>query len=134
VIGESQLVGFPSQYPDVTMINYNNNKPNARYWVLKLIKDNINPGDKLVQTGVDGDYGGDLAAQGFVNASGKKVLIVNKRNKTIMVKLPAEYKGSELSTVDEDSGDNAPTEATITTDSIQMKPFAVSLIKVKATN
>jgi len=134
VIGESQLVGFPSQYPDVTMINYNNNKPNARYWVLKLIKDNINSGDKLVQTGVDGDYGGDLAAQGFITASGKKVLIVNKRNKTIMVKLPAEYKGSELSTVDEDSGDNAPTKATITADFIQMKPFAVSLIKVKATN
>lgn len=134
VIGESQLVGFPSQYPDVTMINYNNNKPNARYWVLKLIKDNINSGDKLVQTGVDGDYGGDLAAQGFITASGKKVLIVNKRNKTIMVKLPAEYKGSELSTVDEDSGDNAPTKATITADFIQMKPFAVSMIKVKATN
>ena len=48
VIGESQLVGYPSQFPSVSMIDYNNGKPNARYWVLKLIKDNFHPGDKLV--------------------------------------------------------------------------------------
>ncbi|MGH9585935.1 MAG: GH39 family glycosyl hydrolase, partial [Acidobacteriaceae bacterium] len=44
VIGESQLVGYPSQFPSVSMIDYNNGKPNARYWVLKLILDNFHPG------------------------------------------------------------------------------------------
>jgi len=131
VIGESQLVGFPSQYPDVTMINYNNNKPNARYWVLKLIKDNIKAGDKLVQTGIDGDYWGGTSSQGFITGLGKKVLIINKRNKPITVKLPPEFKGGQLNTVDGDSGDNAPVPTVITGDSIQMKPFAVSLIKMK---
>jgi hypothetical protein len=29
VIGESQLVGFLRSFPDVSMINYINNKPNA---------------------------------------------------------------------------------------------------------
>jgi hypothetical protein len=134
VIGESQLVGFPSQYPDVTMIDYNNNKPNARYWVLKLIKDNIAAGDKLVQTDVNGDYGGDLSAQGFLTGSGRKVLIINKRNKTIVVKVPAAFKAGLLNTVDGDSGDNAPIQTEITGDSIQMKPFAVSLIKLNGTN
>ena len=134
VIGESQLVGFPSQYPDVTMIDYKNDKPNARYWVLKLIKDNMEAGDKLVQTGIDGDYWGGLAAQGFITNSGKKVLIINKRNKTVTVKLSTEFKGGQLSTVDGDSGDNAPIQSVITSDSIQMKPFAVSLIKVNAAN
>ena len=32
------------------MMNYNTGKPNARYWVLKLIKDNSHPGDTLVAT------------------------------------------------------------------------------------
>jgi hypothetical protein len=134
VIGESQLVGFPGQYPDVTMIDYNNNKPNARYWVLKLIHDNIKTGDKLVQTGVNGDYWGGLAAQGFITGSGKKVLIINKRDKTFMMKLPPEFKGCEISTVDKDSGDNAPIPSLFTGDSIQIKPFSVSLIKVNTTN
>ena len=32
------------------MMNWEDNKPNARFWVLKLIKDNFHPGDKLVET------------------------------------------------------------------------------------
>ena len=38
VAGESQLVGYPTQYPDVSMINWKTGDPNARYWVLKLSK------------------------------------------------------------------------------------------------
>ena len=30
VIGESQLVGYPTQFPSVTMIDWNTGKPNAR--------------------------------------------------------------------------------------------------------
>ena len=38
VIGESQLVGYPSQFPSVSMMDWTNAKPNARYWVLALLK------------------------------------------------------------------------------------------------
>ncbi len=59
IIGESQLIGYPTQFPSVSMMNWANNKPNARFWVLKLIKDNFHPGDKLVETKLDGgDCGG----------------------------------------------------------------------------
>ena len=44
VAGESQLVGYPSQFPDVSMMNWENGNPNARYWILKLLKDNFGPG------------------------------------------------------------------------------------------
>ena len=50
VIGESQLIGYPTQFPSVSMMNWENNKPNARFWVLKLIKDSFHPGDALVET------------------------------------------------------------------------------------
>ena len=48
VAGESQLVGYPTQFPGVTMIDWTTGKPNARYWVLKLLRDNFGPGNRLV--------------------------------------------------------------------------------------
>ena len=54
VAGESQLVGYPTQFPSVSMVDWNTGKPNARYWVLKLLRDNFGPGDKLVDSDVLG--------------------------------------------------------------------------------
>ena len=51
MIGESQLVGYPSQFPSVSMIDWKNGKPNARYWVLSLLKDNFHPGDQWSRPG-----------------------------------------------------------------------------------
>jgi hypothetical protein len=34
------------------MVDWNTGQPNARYWVLKLLRDNFGPGDKLVETSV----------------------------------------------------------------------------------
>ena len=45
------------------MIDWVNGKPNARYWVLKLIKDNFQPGDTLVET--TGDTSAGVTAQAF---------------------------------------------------------------------
>jgi hypothetical protein len=128
VIGESQLVGFPTQYPDVSMINYQNNKPNARFWVLKMIKDNIKAGDKLVETSIAANNGDDIAGQGFTNGNSKKVLILNKRNKTVQLKVPPEFKGAKISTIDERSGDDAPVQSVISGDAIELKPFGVCLV------
>jgi len=131
VIGESQLVGFPTQYPDVSMINYNTSKQNARFWVLKLIKDNIKAGDMLAGTRMDGDNNDDFAAQAFITGTGKKVLVINKRNKNVTVKISVTLKGAQVSTIDEISADGPAVQSVISADSIQMKPFAVSLISLK---
>jgi hypothetical protein len=128
VIGESQLVAFPGQFPDVTMIDWTNGKPNARYWVLKLIKDNFAPGDILVKTDVANMWGAaeDYTAQGYIAKQGKKVLLINKKDKTLNIKIPPEFKGGTIYTVDSASGENEPGHASIT-DSIQLKPFAVAV-------
>jgi len=34
VAGESQLVGYPTQYPSVSLVDWNTSQPNARLWVL----------------------------------------------------------------------------------------------------
>lgn len=128
IIGESQLVGYPGQFPDVSMMNWENGKPNARYWVLKMIKDNFSPGDTLVETLTGIMTPSDYVAQGFSTKHGKKVLMLNKRNKTLQVKVPAGFKGAALNTVDISSGENEPVQAEVSADTIEMKPYAVTVI------
>ena len=50
IVGESQLVGYPTQFPSVSMVDWTTGSPNARFWVLKLIHDHFAPGR---QTGRD---------------------------------------------------------------------------------
>ena len=130
LIGESQLVGYPTQFPSVSMMNWNTGKPNARYWVLKLIKDSFLPGDTLTNVYVagNGSAGSDLSVQGFKTKQGKKILLINKRNKSVKVVVPPSLKGGKISVVDVSTADNQPAQLTIDSDFIELKPFAVAVI------
>lgn len=46
----SQMIGYPSQYPSVSMMDWDTGKPNSRYWVLYLLHETFHVGDKLVET------------------------------------------------------------------------------------
>jgi hypothetical protein len=129
VIGESQLVGYPSQFPSVSMMDWTNGKPNARYWVLKLIKDNFGPGDRLVDTSVT--PGSDIQVQGFVTHAGKKLLLLNKRDKAIEVKLPATVKVQSMAVVDEASGESAARAVQTNSSSFTLAPFAVAVADIE---
>jgi hypothetical protein len=93
VAGESQMVGFPTQFPSVSMVDWNTGQPNTRYWVLKLIHDNLGPGDKMVETNVDIhnlSYARPYVyGQAFVTRQGwRKLLLVNKRDRAFDVSIP----------------------------------------------
>jgi hypothetical protein len=129
VIGESQLVGYPSQFPSVSMIDYNNGKPNARYWVLKLIKDNFHPGDKLA-AGPEQIFGApDVEIQGFITPEAKKVLFVNKTNTEKTIKLAADLANGATQTVDEETGDDAPRAGKADGNELKLAPFAVTVLQ-----
>ena len=130
VIGESQLVGYPSQFPSVSMIDYNNGKPNARFWVLKLIKDNFHPGDKLVANHEQDFESQNVEIQGFITPQGKKVLFVNKTNTDQTVKLSAELANGATLTVDDQTGDEAPRAGKADGAELKMAPFAVTVLQV----
>ncbi len=132
VIGESQLVGYPSQFPSVSMIDYHNGKPNARYWVLKLIHDNCHPGDRLVAPS-QSDFGGDqdLVIQGFVTPRGRRILLVNKTDRERTVTLPEDFAHAQSLTVDEATGDNPPREATLRGTQLTLAPFAVTVLRAE---
>lgn len=126
--GESQLVGYPTQFPDVSMMNWENGNPNARYWVLKLLKDNFGPGDKLVNTNLNAAGVDD---QGFVTKKGKKILLINKKNSAVQVQLPEEAKDSWFSYVDITTMENPPARMQLTNNIISLKPFSVAVINLK---
>jgi hypothetical protein len=126
LVGESQLVGYPTQFPSVTMMDWTNGKPNARYEVLKLLKDNFGPGDKLVETSLPSGYGSDIVAQGFQTARGKRLLLVNKRDKTAELPLPAE--AAHAAAVDEKSGEGPAREIPIHGGKVTLDPFAVVVV------
>lgn len=150
VIGESQLVAYPTQIPSVAMINWTTGQPNARYWVLKLIKENFFAGDTLMQTNIQSDVNGAIYAQAFKGKQGKKILMVNKRNYSVKVKVPmgkevqpvfavntnaaprlADLKGSSyVFVVDPSTGDNPPVLSVINSGEIELKPFAVAVVAV----
>jgi Glycosyl hydrolases family 39 len=129
VIGESQLVGYPSQFPSVSMMDWTNGKPNARYWVLKLIKDNFGPGDRLVDTTMSS--GKDVQAQGFATQAGQKLLLLNKRDRNVDIHLPANINISSISIVDEASGEGAARVSQPTGTTITLAPFAVAVASVR---
>ena len=128
VIGESQLVGYPSQYPSVSMIDYTNGKPNARFWVLKLLVDHFHPGDRLAATSVGGNDAGRVLAQGYATAGGRRLLLVNKANAAVRLALPAEFAHAQFATVDADTGDDPPRTGTLSGGSLAMAPFAVTVL------
>lgn len=126
VIGESQLVGYPSQFPSVTMIDWTNGKPNARYRVLKLIKDNFHSGDKIVETKVKDADG--VTAQGFLTPMGKKLLVLNQRNRQEEITLPEDMGTAKVSTVDLASGEGPAIEKTGHGKRLKLAPFAVTVV------
>lgn len=132
IIGQSQLVGYPGQFPDVSMLNWETGQPNARYRTLKMIIDHFSPGDSLMETTVGIMTPSDYAAQAFITKEGrKKMLFLNKRKKTLQVKVPDNLKGAKLSVVDITTGEDEPAESELESNVLELKPYAVVVATLK---
>ena len=127
IIGESQLVGYPTQFPSVSMMNWETNKPKARFWVLKLIKDSFHAGDRLVETNLKGEDASDVVAQGFATALGNRLLLANKRNHAVDVQLPDASKAT-VQVVDSSTGDSPARAIKPADGKIKLEPFAVAVV------
>jgi hypothetical protein len=125
VVGESQLVGYPTQYPSVSMVDWNTGQPNARYWVLKLLHDNFGPGDKLVATANPTSF---VYAQAFLTRDGRrKVLLINKRDRMAEFSLPG-GAGAHEDYVDQTTAFHPPASAQLNGDVITLRGLAVAVV------
>ncbi|MGA9354870.1 MAG: glycosyl hydrolase family 39 [Terriglobales bacterium] len=125
VVGESQLVGYPSQFPSVSMVDWTTGRPNARYWVLKMLRENFGPGDRLVETklGTPSVY-----AQGFATQQGtKKLLIVNKRDRVTRLLVRGAVH-SRMEIVDQSTGFNPPFSSELSSEHLTLSGLAVAVV------
>ncbi|MDR3675474.1 MAG: glycosyl hydrolase family 39 [Acidobacteriota bacterium] len=124
-VGESALAQLPGFYPSVSMMDWNTGEPNARYWALKLLRDNFGPGDKLVDASTSVPY---VYALGFVGPDGKhKILLVNKRNRPFAVSIPGSTGGT-VDYVDQTTGNHTPASMHLTGDTVNLGGLAVAVV------
>jgi len=124
IAGESQLVGYPSQFPSVSMVDWNTGAPNARLRVLELIKKHIHPTDRVVGTTTAAPY---YAAQAFLGADGKrKLLLISKRNRPADLRLPG-FAGATVEIVDQATAGGPARVETINGETFRLPAFAVAV-------
>jgi hypothetical protein len=125
IAGESQLVGYPTQFPSVSLVDWTTGAPNARFRVLELLKNNFGPGDKLCETVSPSPF---VHAQAFQTRDGKrKLLLVSKRDRAIDVALPG-APGAIASVVDQTTqGSPARTEK-MSGGSLRLPGYAVAVV------
>jgi hypothetical protein len=131
VAGESQLVGFPTQFPSVTMVDWNTGKPNARYWTLKLLKDSFGPGDKVVDVAPVSPFAPAhpyVCSLAVITKQGRKrLLLVNKRDRPFEVSIVG-ANGSDVLYVDQTTAMNPPGSARLDSDKLKLSGFEVAVV------
>lgn len=126
--GESQLVGYPSQYPSVSMVNWENGRPNPRFQVLRLLKDNFGPGDKIVETPFGSS---DVAVMPVVTGSGKRrILLINKREAATTIKVP-DALGGQLEFVDLTTDAKGSASRQLTATEVALGGYSVAVLTLK---
>lgn len=80
LLGASQLLGYPSQFPSVTLLNWQTGEPNARYRVLQLLHDNFGPGDSIAKVNLASHQ---VVASAYIDPRGRrKLLLINKSQRS----------------------------------------------------
>jgi hypothetical protein len=145
VMGCSQLVGFPSQYPSVSMLDWDTGEPTARYWVLKMIIDFLSPPQTL--TASNSSSPESVFVQSFVDSQQtRRVLVVNKlyQNVTVacsecgmlfgchclLLLFTCKIAGATAFYVDESTGYGPYVKTELHDTNFTLRPFAVCIIEL----
>ena len=129
VVGESQLVGYPTQFPSVTMVDWHTGKPNARFQVLKLLKDNMGPGDRIIDIGQGtvSFANPSIVEAAYVRKGARKVLLINRRATAASVDLPG-AAGGAIQIVDQASAGGPIRREKLGSSLITLGGFAVAIV------
>lgn len=128
VVGESQLVGYPTQFPSVTMVDWNTGRPNARFQVLRLIRDNMSPGDRIIAIADDPIFDAQpIAVSAYVRQGVRKVLLINRRAAPASIDLPG-AAGGRLQLVDQASAGGPIRREKLSSSTIALGGFAVAVV------
>jgi hypothetical protein len=128
IAGESQLVGYPTQFPSVSMVDWNTGAPNARLRVLELLENNFHPGDRIVKTssGTSGVY-----ALGMISPKGeRKLLLVNQRDRN--TELIITGRVSEVQYVDQTTKGGEPGRVAMSANKLTLRGLSVAVVTLES--
>jgi hypothetical protein len=113
------------------MVDWNDGKPNARFWVLKLLHENFGPGDKQVEIEPpDSSVPGNpyIYSLAFVSRDGKRrVLLVNKRNRQFDVRVTG-ASGGQMEYVDQTTGFQPPATTKLGSENLSLGGYSVAVV------
>jgi hypothetical protein len=133
IIGKSTMWSDPGDWPEVSVLDWKTGKPNARYWVLKLIRENFGPGDKMVNTEIIlSDTDEKIHAQGFISPDNvRRILIVNKSRMNQNISI-AGAAGGKVYIVDQSTGFKPPASFEIENSFLSLNGFGVAVVQMPA--
>ena len=130
----SELIDYPGQFAGTNLVDWESGRPNARYWVLKLLRDNFGPGDKLVDTSVvipslDPDIDTpNIYVQSVKKPGGaRKILLINKRNWNADMVITG-VAGAQVDVVDQTTSFGPPAGRRLDGEKMTLPGFAVAVI------
>jgi len=111
------------------MVDWNDGKPNPRYWVLSLLKDQFGPGDKVVEI-EDTIFSRSpfVYSLAVITKDGKKrLLLVNKRDRSMKVSIPGASGGEQIY-ADQTTGFQPPAKTKLNSDEITLNGYSVAAV------
>lgn len=129
VVGASQLLGYPGQYPSVSLLDWTNGLPNPRYRVLQLLLKYCHPGDLLVASAKVSPALYVLAFR--TREGGKRILLVNETSGDARAEVKGARGGREEHVDAISKGSHATLQA-VSSDEIILHGFAVMIVTLPA--
>lgn len=131
MVGASELIDYPGMAAASTLVDWDTGVPNARYWVLKLLRDTLGPGDRIVApiqySVLQPDPAPQVYVQAFVTHSGqRRILLVNKRNSPVTLTVSGAAGGYEQHVDQMTEGPAA--RAALARDTVRLSGLAVSVV------
>jgi len=127
----SELIDYPGQCAGTNLVDWESGRPNARYWVLKLLRDHYGPGDKLVATSVTFPPEADTSSV-YVQSAEKpdgtrEILVINKRDRNSEVVI-AGGAGAHVDVVDQTTSFDPPARRQLGGEKLTLPGFAVAVV------
>ena len=125
VVGQSQFVDSADREPGVSMVDWTNGKPTAKYWVLRLVLESTAVGDVFRKTTANATA--QLFAQAFTHGDERRVLLINKQNAPTTVVIAG---ADTARIVDESTNQGPPCDIVKLGGSVLLGPFATAVVTV----
>jgi hypothetical protein len=126
VVGMSQMVGYPGQYPSVSMVDWTTGLPTARYRVLQLLLEEMVTGCGLVPL-ASGAEPAVFFGLGLLTPGQRKLLLVNKTDSDVVIEL-AGLAGGRARVVDQTSAGGPIRTEILAGDQFDLTGYAVAVI------